>query len=305
MKTPFILILLAVVLTSFQTQEADLGLRLEKGKTYRQTSHSNSTVIQHFGGQEIKMDMVVKGSMVFLVKSVDNEQYELETRYERLSMSMQTPQGTMEFSSDDDNSQNVFSQIMSAIIDRPFQVIMGKRGEIIDVQGVEGLWENAINQFDELPAMQKEQIKSQLMNTFGNKALKGNMEMITRIFPANAVKMGDEWAVKTNLEGAMAASVNTRYQLSDINADHVLINGQSVIESLDGEKYVEMGGMELRYDIKGTMTSEIKIDKSSGWVIEAKISQNMKGDGHIKGNPQMPDGMTIPMETTTETVMTH
>jgi hypothetical protein len=59
------------------------------------------------------------------------------------------------------------------------------------------------------------------------------------------------------------------------------------------------------YNIKGSMTSEIKVDRASGWIIEAKISQKMKGDSHVKGNPQMPNGMTIPMETATETVVTN
>lgn len=68
MKTPFIFILLTVILTSFQTNEAELGLRQE----YRQTSHTNSTVIQSFGGQDMKMEMVIKGSIVFLVQSAGN-----------------------------------------------------------------------------------------------------------------------------------------------------------------------------------------------------------------------------------------
>jgi hypothetical protein len=37
------------------------------------------------------------------------------------------------------------------------------------------------------------------------------------------------------------------------------------------------------------------VDKISGWIIEAKIKQDIQGDVYIKGNPQMPDGMKIPM----------
>lgn len=70
----------------------------------------------------------------------------------------------------------------------------------------------------------------------------------------------------------MNASVDTKYQLTDINSNYVLINGNSNIETTDDEKYVEMAGMQLRYDIKGSVTSEIKIDKASGWIIEAKIN---------------------------------
>ena len=31
--------------------------------------------------------------------------------------------------------------------------------------------------------------------------------------------------------------------------------------------------------MSGTMTSEIKINKKSGWVIETKINESIKGDG--------------------------
>lgn len=305
MRTPFILILLVLVLSSFHMQEAELSLRLEKGKEYRQTSHSNSTVIQHIEGQEMKIGIVIKGSIVFLVTAADNDQYELEARYENLGMSMQMPQGTMEFNSDDDNTQNIFSQIMAAIIDKPFKVIMGKKGQVIDVQNMEDLWDNIINQFDKVPEMQREQIKSQLMNSYGNKALKGNMEMITKIFPENAVSMGDEWAINTQLEAGMEASVDTKYKLTDIASDHVVINGNSTIATSDEEKYMEMGGMQLRYDIQGSMTSEIKVDKASGWIIEAKIDQKMKGHNYVKENPQIPNGMKIPMEIATQQVITN
>src|SRR5690554_6406809 len=224
MKTKYSLILMAIILTSFQIQEAELGLKLEEAKEYRQATQSNTIVIQHVQGQEIKTEMVIKGTMVFLVKSADQDQYDLEAHYEKLSMSMQMPQGAMALSSEDESNQNIFSQVMAAIVDKPFNVIMGKKGEVRDVQHVEELWENAINQFDNLPEMQKEQIKSQMMNTYGNKALKTNIEMITKVFPDNAVNIGDEWAVRTNLESGIQASVDTQYRLTDITDDDVLIN---------------------------------------------------------------------------------
>ena len=42
-------------------------------------------------------------------------------------------------------------------------------------------------------------------------------------------------------------------------------------------------------------TEKIKVDKNTGWIIEAKINQEMKGETQVNATPQMPDGMTIPM----------
>ena len=53
--------------------------------------------------------------------------------------------------------------------------------------------------------------------------------------------------------------------------------------------------MPMKYDMSGSMSSEIKVDKETGWIIEATITQEITGDAYIKENPQIPEGMKIPM----------
>jgi hypothetical protein len=53
--------------------------------------------------------------------------------------------------------------------------------------------------------------------------------------------------------------------------------------------------MPTRYDLSGAMKSEIVLDKATGWVIEAKINQELQGTVYIKKNEKLPDGLTIPM----------
>jgi hypothetical protein len=53
--------------------------------------------------------------------------------------------------------------------------------------------------------------------------------------------------------------------------------------------------MPTRYDLSGSMSSEIELDKITGWVIEAKINQEIQGDVYIKKNSKLPDGLIIPM----------
>ena len=73
----------------------------------------------------------------------------------------------------------------------------------------------------------------------------------------------------------------------------------------DKDAYIQSNGMPLKYDMSGTMSSEIKINRKNGWVIESKINQIIKGTAQIKDNPQMPGGMTIPMTLSNEMTITE
>jgi hypothetical protein len=229
----------------------------------------------------------------------------MDAKFEKLSMSMQIPQGTMEFSSEKNDVNDIFSTILGAMKNKSFGIIMSKAGKILEVRNVEALWENVINQFDPLPEMQKEQVKAQIMKAYGEDALKGNIEMVTAIYPDKAVNKGDKWTINTNLESGMSAKMITSYEFTDLTSDFALIKGNSTIETADKDAYIESNGMPLKYDLNGTMLSEIKLDKITGWILEAKITQEIKGDAYIKENPQMPNGMKIPMTMINEMLITN
>jgi hypothetical protein len=303
MRTIFTLIITSIIFTSCQSQSTDLSLRLEKGEEYKQITNSKATIIQEVNGQKMNMVMTITGTMTFLVKDVNANGYIMDTKFESLSMSMQMPQGTMNFSSEKNDPNDIFSTILGAMKDKTFEVKMSKTGKINEVKNVEALWETAINQFEQLPEMQKEQIKAQIMKAYGADALKGNIEMVTAIYPDKPVKKGDKWTINTKLESGMSAKMTTDYEYTDLTSDYALIKGNSNIETADKDAYIESNGMPMKYDLTGSMKSEIKVDKNTGWIIEAKINQEIKGDAYIKENPQVPNGMKIPMTMINEMVI--
>jgi len=305
MKRIFTLILVSSILISCQGQKTDLALKLELGKEYKQVTSSKATIIQDINGQKINMVMTINGTLTFLVKINNENGYDMDARFEKLSMSMQLPQGTMEFNSEKNDVNDIFSTILGAMKNKSFGVIMSKAGKILEVRNVEALWETVINQFNQLNEMQKEQLKAQIMKAYGKDALKGNIEMVTAIYPGNAVNKGDKWTINTNLESGMSAKMTTNYEFTDLTPDFALIKGNSTIETADKNAYIESNGMPLKYDLNGTMLSEIKLDKITGWIIEAKITQEIKGDAYIKENPQMPNGMKIPMTMINEMLITN
>lgn len=305
MKTIFTLILTVFVLTSYQTQNSDLSLKLEKGKEYKQITNSKATIIQEVNGQKVNMVMTIKGTMTFLVKDITENGYNMDAKFEELSMSMQMPQGLMEFSSEKNDANDIFSTILGAMKDKAFGITMSKTGKITDVKNVEALWSTAINTFDQLPEMQKEQIKAQIMKAYGGEALKGNIEMVTAIYPDSPANRGDKWTINTKLESGMSANMTTDYEFAELTSEYALIKGKSTIVTADKDAYIESNGMPMKYDLTGTMDSEIKVDKNTGWIIEATINQKIEGDTYIKENPQLPNGMKIPMTMINDVVITN
>lgn len=106
--------------------------------------------------------------------------------------------------------------------------------------------------------------------------------------------------VDTKLESGMSMNLSTTYSLVDQTDDYYLISGQSILESTDKDSFQDSNGISMRFDMSGTMTSNIKIDKNSGWIQEATVNQDLKGDAHVKESPELPDGLTIPMTLSNE-----
>lgn len=261
MRKIFSLILVSIVLTSVQAKEHNLTFNLQKGKEYRQVIKSKATIIQEVNGQLMNMVMTINGGVSFFVVSVNPTDYDLNVKYESLGMSMEMPQGKAEFSSEKADEQDVFSIILSKMIGKTFKVKMAKDGKVIEVKNIEPMIESLFEDFSDIPEDQLQQLKNQVNKSYGAEAFRGNVEMVTAIFPEQPVKKGEKWTIKTNLESGISALMTTEYKFTKSTTEHAMIEGVSVIETADKDAYVESNGMPMKYDMTGEMISEIKVDR--------------------------------------------
>lgn len=298
MARRIIYVLLALVcLRSAYGQSVEIQLNLELGKVYPHVMHSNAVVIQDINGQKINIDVTLGGRLTYLVKSVSENDYKMDVQYKSLSMTMALPQGSVKFDSEKKDKGDAFSMMLGEMVNKPFQITMTKIGKITDVKNIEFLTDDVLSHFTELPAEQLAQLKEQFLKSFGEEAFKASFESLSAIYPSKPVAVGENWEIKTKVgSGAgMTADVISTYTLSDIKAKNHVIVGESIITSTNSDTYVPIRGMPTRYDLSGAMKSEIVLDKVTGWVIEAKINQEMKGKVYIKKNEKLPDGLIIPM----------
>ena len=306
MKKISILTLFISILTFGFSQKENLEFKLTKGQIYNQNMNCNMTVSQKVNDQNIDIDMSIKGNITYNVTDIKDNNFHIDVQYNSLSMTMDMPTGPIEFSSAKKGDDDVMSNVFKALTKKPFVIVMSKAGKVIEVKNIDKAFDEILDSFSQLNRQQKKQIKDQLAQSFGEKSFKNNLEMSSAIFPDHFVSLREKWVISSKLESGMSADIETTYELAEVNETSYVITGISIIKSISNTEYqLSSNGMEMKYDLKGDMTSRIKIHKNSGWTIESTIEQNIEGITFIKPSEQMPEGMKIPMKMTNEMTLSE
>ncbi|MEM6298637.1 MAG: DUF6263 family protein [Bacteroidota bacterium] len=293
------LLLTAILLFPISLKKVELGLNLKKGETYSQAYTSKTMVTQNIYGTEQVIEMEIFANMDYRVKKVKKDRYDLAVSYTNLKMKMGQPTGDLIFSSDG-KRDDAASRLFASMIDKEFDVEMLRNGRIVTIENLDKLFDTMMESFDDIPDAQKEQLMASLKGAYGEEAFKGNIEMITAIFPDQAVEVGESWKNTIDLESGMAATLANTFTLIEVNENEIRVDGISDFATKDQDAYTDINGMPTKYNLSGTMKASYALAPETNWVMEGVIEQDFSGDVEIKDNPRIPGGMTIPMKTETK-----
>ena len=291
------LITAIIFVCSLNPQKQDYGLNLEVGETYSQFYTAESKVEQTIMGMEQTVTISLSSGVDFKVTQKMSDRYKMDVSYKEIEMIMNLPQGETRVSTKEE-SDNPMSSMMKNMVGKSFQVEMLNNGKVTKVENLENVFSNMFEGIPDLSEEQKSQLVGQMMQSYGEKAFKGNIEMITAILPAKKVSVGDSWTSTTRLESGFAADVNNTYTLASSDASAVVIEGSSDIATDPTGSTTEVNGMKTSYELSGTMTATYTLDPKTNWVLMGKVNQKMTGEAEIADSPQIPGGITIPMEIT-------
>jgi hypothetical protein len=297
MKRLFIVLVAATtIFASCNNKEIELKLNLEKGKTYIQTTNAEMSIKQTINGMPVDMSTTIDGSITHEVKDVQNSVYDIILKYKDLKMRMKTPFGSMEMDSKDKNPNNIMAQFLSNFIGQPINFKLNSIGKIEEISGMDSIYSKIFSVFkDKISEAEITKIVNQLKQNFGEESLKYNLELYYSIYPKNKVKKNDTWTSKVVLNSSMKMIVNSSYTLTEISSDYVVIKGKSDMVSDKNETF-NLNGMQIIYDMKGSMDSEYKLDLKTGWIIDGTIKQNLKGEALTKSIENTNSKMKIGME---------
>lgn len=289
-------------------KEREIKLQLEKGETYSMSTLAEMDITQQIMQQENKIHNVVAGNMEFEVQDFVDGQYKMKVTYTSLGMVMSMPAtNTYIAVSTDSAKQNpasplepIFKKMFDSMIGKSFSLDMSQYGTVSNIQGMDVLYNSMVEAFPELPQAAKEQIIAQAKKNFGAKALKGNIEMLTAIYPEKPVNVGEQWSSNIKMEAAMNSDIQATFALDETTADYLQISGKAKIEADPNSPYVDMNGMSMQYLLNGEYSSSLKLDPETNWILSGEVSQQMSGDVNVKPNAQLPEGMVMPMEIKSE-----
>lgn len=304
MRTLATLFCTLMLMSSASGQKARLFLKLEKGEIYSHITQSKTKLNQDVYGQKMEIWISIGTSMSFLVNASTRSGYEMTVRYDSMKITMGMPQGNMVINSENPDENEPLSQLLALLKDIPFQLTMDRKGLILEMENVDTLWEAAIDKYDRIPEAERKQIKSQLMHAFGEEARSSGIETVTAVFPEKAVKKGAKWYSITTKDMGMPFTNSNTFTYEGNEADLAFINVHSSIESTDKEAWVESNGMTVRYDLSGSASGKITLNKKSGWVSETTMEQNLEGITYVKDSEQIPGGLEIPMNIKSEIKIT-
>lgn len=123
------------------------------------------------------------------------------------------------------------------------------------------------------------EVKNQIANTISDENLKTMIGGFTWFLPGEETSTGEEWTQTQQItSGGMALEVKTVYSLEGIAGNVAEITAESSIRAADIAKPIQSSGATVTYDnLRGISKSNIKIDLSTGIIIEEAGKTNITG----------------------------
>lgn len=251
-----------------------LKLNLKEGEVYTQNFKISIDLDQELMGQEVESFITM--NMVYSNKVVDfkNGEYTIASKFEEINMEMKNDMMNFSMSSekiDESNPMNaMMSRAMRGLKKSTLTMIMDEYGKIKEITGFDKMMENAFADNPDLSPEIQAQIKAQLAQSINEEALKTQMAYTSQFYKKGEMKVGDTWNVETKKTDLVPFNMNTEYTLKEITDETVIVTGKSKMENVES---AVSEGVEMTAE--GVMDVELTINKSTGWVKTALITQDI------------------------------
>jgi hypothetical protein len=298
MKRTFTLLLLAGISVSCFAQKTLLRLNLSKDSTYYLNHNASMTIEENIQGQKQVISTLIKGKLSHKVVSIKDTVYELDVRYENLAMTVAMGDRTMmDVNTEDKDKQDIFSKLMSGILNKSITVFISNSGKVLEIKNSENLYKGIFDNFPQVSEEQKGKFLKQMEDSFGDKALKSNFQEAFAMYPANKIGVNDKWVATSTLNSIIVAVITTNYIMKEPTDKDFVIHGDATIQKTGQEAdYKEINGLPIKVEnIAGVSSADYKIDKKTGWISYARVSKDVKAEMDVKDNPKLPGGAIIPM----------
>lgn len=296
MKNIFLSIFLFFCFFGF-SQEYDLSLQLEVKKSYPQkiTSEIYSQTKQN--NQIFEISTQLKSDMVFQIQRKERNIFHAQASYTDTKI-----EATIKVNGKEnrfiESNKPLIKEAIKNIVNEPFSIHFNTKGKVTKIPIMDGIFDKSIRNMAKkhpISDFQQKAILEQLQQSFGGQMLISNLETFMAILPKNPVKTGDSWQISSFLSKDTNIKITTEYTLEEVTSEYILIKGKSDI-NLENERITLNQGQQIALTAKGEITSELRLDPKTKWIISAHYAQKMKGQNQTFGDRSHPEGTIVPFE---------
>lgn len=252
----------------------DLKLKLAKGESYHYLFDFD--INQSFMGQKMNTKMAMGFAMK--ITGDDGTYKTMQAFYDRISMSMHTPQ--MDITVDTDqpaptqediakDPTKIMSVMFHAMKGLSFSMKVTEKGEVKEITGLEQMIDSMVASVTNnltLPEAQLATIKESARSQFNEESLKDMMQQSFNNYPDKPVAVGDTWTKHVSTKGALKIQMDNTYTLKSVEGDNAIIDMKSKVKTLTGGN-----------GLSGDQTARLVIDLKTGMTSSCNILQDMKG----------------------------
>jgi hypothetical protein len=270
-------LLILLFISACQSESVELIVQPKAGESRNLNTTILSTSQQKINDEDIIITSEQTLNLRFLPMSGgENRSSVMETRFDKLGLFVQSKFGEISYETGREPYEDITEYMMSRMTKTPFNVQFRANGSIARIAGINTVISEAFKvvEFNE---QEGDAIKGALLLSYGPEALQSHIELITAVLPEGPIRAGDTWTVQHNLRNTVFAKSVSQCVLEKIESDYVLIRTTSEVSPADKNRYANISGTPLRYEVGGTMRGLYRIERKSGWVTHASIDQNFEG----------------------------
>lgn len=290
------LLSLMVLMSSTLFAQKDIHFNLSKGKIFRLQENISQKAKQKINGMDQQSNMELSSITAFEVVSKTPKETKLGITIEKMTLSLQVGPNTMDFNSDNPIREgNLIDEIYSGFINNQFYAILKPTGQVDHIEGFDELFDQIFENLTIPAGISKDQIKDQVKQNLSSETFKTNIETLTYIFPDHPVKVGDKWTNEQEGKSNFSVLMKNQWEVKSLSQENVLLHGNTTISTRKDEK-ANFSGLPGQVILTGNVITNYNMDPKTGWVKNGEKEMTMQGTISLDKNPQLPDGMEIPVE---------
>ncbi len=292
MKHSIRAILFSLLFSSIAMAQITLSYQTKVGDTYSTTLSMAQNIKQTMMGtdQSATNEQVI--SVDFKTESISDGFFNLDLLYKRVIINQNSPMGSSGF--DSNNTEDVVPPALrgyASLVGKGYKVSFDKTGEIHSASGVNGMINKMVEELD-LPTQEaKARLKANLTSQFNDETMISQIQNGLIIYPKGKINKGDTWVLDQSISSPYPLNISSTYTLKDYDTDFAYISVSSTI-STDDDSNMSLQGAEVLFELKGTQTGDIKVDRKTGFILDSNLEQNTSGLMKVIS----PQQMEIPME---------